>query len=211
MNKVMTRFGALLPTLALLACNKTAHVGQAQAGDSVMLVNTVARPTQVIQPAVITDSVRFDTDDPAIWINPADPGQSLVIGTDKDERGGLDVFDLQGKKIVAKSIPGLKRPDNVDLEYGLMLQGKPVDIAVTTERMTHNLRIYSLPDMKPLDHGGIPVFEGETGPAFRDLMGIALYKAPATGEIYAIVAERAGPKTILTCGNTNWKTTAKAV
>ncbi|XHR95108.1 phytase [Mucilaginibacter sp. UC70_90] len=25
----------------------------------------------------------YDTDDPAIWINPADPAQSLIIGTDK--------------------------------------------------------------------------------------------------------------------------------
>ncbi len=196
MNKEMSRYGIMLLTLVLLACSKpTPMADQAPAGDSVMLVkNIVARPTQVIQPAVVTDTARFDTDDPAIWINPTDPGQSLVIGTDKDEHGGLDVFNLQGKRIASKSIPGLKRPDNVDLEYGFMLQGKPVDIAVTTERMTHNLRIYSVPDMKPIDHGGIPVFEGETGPMYRDLMGIALYKEPATREIFAIVGRKSGPK-----------------
>lgn len=196
MNKEMLRYGIILLTLVQLACSKSTPVAdKTPVGDSVMLVkNIVARPTEVIQPAVITDTARFDTDDPAIWINPTDPSQSLVIGTDKDENGGLDVFNLQGKRIAAKSIPGLKRPDNVDLEYGFMLQGKPVDIVVTTERMTHNLRIYSVPDMKPLDHGGIPVFEGETGPGFRDLMGIALYKDPATQEIYAVVGRKNGPK-----------------
>ena len=50
-----------------------------------------------VQPAVITEQVNFDTDDPAIWINPQDASQSLIIGTDKETEGGLFVFDLNGK------------------------------------------------------------------------------------------------------------------
>ncbi|RYY53527.1 MAG: phytase [Chitinophagaceae bacterium] len=145
----------------------------------------------IAQPVIITDTVPNDSDDPAVWINYADPSASLVIGTDKDSSGGLYVFDLKGKLDTARSIRGLGRPNNVDIEYGLSLGGKPVDIAVTTERFTHKLRIYSLPDMKPVDNGGIPVFEGED-PAFRDLMGISLYKDPA-GTIYAIVGRKTGP------------------
>lgn len=152
---------------------------------------TVSPAPQVIQPAIVTEPVVFDTDDPAIWVNPADPSQSLIIGTDKDENGGLYVFDLQGKIIREKTQP-LKRPDNVDLEYGLNIGGRSYDIAVTTERLTHKLRVYSVPDMKPLDNGGIEVFAGETGDMFRDLMGIALYKSPA-GDIYAIVGRKNGP------------------
>ena len=146
----------------------------------------------VIQPVFITDTVAHDTDDPAIWVNPADPAQSLIIGTDKDQDGGLYVFDLQGKLQRNKTITGLKRPDNVDIEYGLTLVGKPVDIAVTTERFTHKLRIYGVPDMKPVDNGGIEVFVGETGENVRDLMGIALYKNKS-GKIYAIVGRKSGP------------------
>jgi 3-phytase len=149
--------------------------------------------TAVTNPVVVTDTVLHDTDDPAIWINPVDASQSLIIGTDKDEAGALYVFDLQGKMLRDKTVFGLKRPDNVDIEYGLMLKGKSVDIAVTTERLTHKLRIYSLPDMKPLDNGGITVFEGEMGDQFRDLMGIAMYKDPATKTIYAIVGRKNGP------------------
>ncbi|GGM78227.1 3-phytase [Dyadobacter beijingensis] len=146
----------------------------------------------IVQPVFITDTVAHDTDDPAIWVNPADPAQSLIIGTDKDQEGGLYVFDLQGKLLKDKTVKGLKRPDNVDIEYGLNLGGRPTDIAVTTERFTHKLRIYSLPDMRPIDHGGIEVFVGETGENVRDLMGIALYKNKS-GKIYAIVGRKSGP------------------
>jgi 3-phytase len=146
----------------------------------------------VVKPLYTTEPVEFDTDDPAIWINPADSSQSLIIGTDKDENGGLYVYDLKGKIIRDKTVKGLKRPDNVDVAYGLMIGGKKTDIVVTTERMTHKLRIYSLPDMKAVDNGGIPVYEGETGAMYRDLMGIAMYTDSA-GQIYAIPGRKTGP------------------
>lgn len=146
----------------------------------------------IVQPVVITDTVPNDTDDPAVWVNHADPAASLVIGTDKDSSGGLYVFNLKGKMDTARSVRGLQRPNNVDIEYGLMLQGKPVDIAVTTERFTHKLRVYSLPDMKPIDNGGLSVFEGETQPEFRDLMGVALYR-DTNGKVYAITGRKTGP------------------
>ena len=146
-----------------------------------------------VQPLYVTDPVEFDTDDPAIWVNPADPSQSLIIGTDKDENGGLYVYDLKGKIIPEKSVKGLKRPNNVDVAYGLTLGGKKVDVAITTERMTSKIRVYSLPEMKPVDNGGIEVYVGETNKMYRDLMGLALYTSP-TGEIHAIVGRKTGPK-----------------
>ncbi|EHQ25045.1 phytase [Mucilaginibacter paludis] len=150
--------------------------------------------TTAVKPVIITEAVKYDTDDPAIWINKADPAKSLVIGTDKDADGALYVFDLQGKIVADKVVRGLKRPNNVDLAYGLMLNGKPTDIAITTERITHKLRIFSLPDMKPVDNGGLDMFVGETGAEFRDLMGIAIYTAK-NGKMYAVVGRKSGPKT----------------
>lgn len=146
----------------------------------------------IIQPAVVTEPVQHDSDDPAVWINPADAAQSLVIGTDKEEDGALYVFGLNGKIQQDKVVKGLKRPNNVDIEYGLVLNGKPVDIAVTTERLTHKLRVYSLPAMKPVDNGGLEMFTGEAGNGYRDLMGISLYRNKA-GKIYAIVGRKSGP------------------
>ncbi|MEE1946993.1 phytase [Pedobacter sp. KR3-3] len=169
---------AWLALLLLAACN----------------ANNNTDTTNSIKPVIITEPVKYDTDDPAIWINKADPSQSLIIGTDKDADGALYVFDLKGKIIADKVVRGLKRPNNVDLAYGLLLNGKPTDIAIATERMTHKLRIFSLPDMKPVDKGGIDVFIGETGPEYRDLMGIAIYTSK-DGKMYAIVGRKNGPKT----------------
>jgi 3-phytase len=146
----------------------------------------------VLEPIKVTKVLPHDTDDPAIWIDSLNPGGSLILGTDKDADGGLYVYDLEGRIDSTKSVKGLQRPNNVDVEYGLMLGGKRVDIAVATERLTHKLRVFSLPEMKPVDGGGITVFEGETAEGYRDLMGIALYR-DTTGNVYAIVGRKNGP------------------
>lgn len=57
-------------------------------------------------------------DDPAIWINPSDPSQSTILGTDK--LGGLAVYSLAGAQLQY-------RPDgeinNIDLRYNFPLGG----------------------------------------------------------------------------------------
>ncbi|MDZ7262337.1 MAG: phytase [candidate division KSB1 bacterium] len=143
-----------------------------------------------IKPLVVTEAIAHDTDDPAIWLHPTDRAKSLIIGTDKDADGALYVFDLAGKIIEEKTIRNLQRPNNVDVEYGLILNGIPTDIAVTTERLTNKLRVFNLPDMQPVDNGGIEVFENQ---AQRAPMGIALYKRPIDGIIFAIVSRKEGP------------------
>ena len=149
------------------------------------LGSLAAETVVVVAPRVVTEAVRYDTDDPAIWINAADPAASLVIGTDKDADGALYVFDLQGKIQQDKVVRGLLRPNNVDIAYGVMVAGKRVDVAVVAERYAHRLRVYRLPDMAPIDGGGIPVFENERA---RDVMGIALYTRPSDGALFAIVS-----------------------
>jgi len=141
-----------------------------------------------LKPVTVTQKLPHDTDDPAIWINPTDATKSIIVGTDKDTDGGLYAFDLNGK-IIKKSIP-LQRPNNVDIAYGLVINGKKVDVAVTTERETNSIRIFSLPDLEPIDNGGIPVFEGEE---MRGPMGIALYTRPGDKKIFAVVGRKNGP------------------
>lgn len=147
--------------------------------------------SEKVEPVIITEPAKHDTDDPAIWIHPQDPSKSLIIGTDKDEDGALYVYDLEGRILEEKVVRGLKRPNNVDVAYGFMINGQSIDIAVTTERYTNKIRVFSLPDMKPIDNGGIAVFEDEE---FRSPMGISLYKRPSDGNIYAIVGRKDGPK-----------------
>ena len=148
--------------------------------------------TPIIHPKRVTDMTPNDTDDPAIWVNPHDASKSLIVGTDKNRAGGLYVFDLKGHMLKDKTV-ALKRPNNVDIEYGLMLDGKSVDIAVATERLTSKLRVFSLPDMTAIDNGGLDMFVGEQGEDQRALMGISLYKRPADGAIFAVVGRKNGP------------------
>ena len=114
----------------------------------------------------------------------------MIVGTDKNSDGALYVFGLDGKVIEEKTVRHLNRPNNVDVEYGLAFQGKPIDIAVVTEREANKLRIYRLPDMAAIDGGGIDVFTGESQ---RAPMGIACYKRPSDGVIFAIVSRKSGP------------------
>lgn len=161
------------------------------AGAGFAFVSAAAKPGKpepapgAVKPRVITEPTKHDTDDPAIWINRADPARSLILGTDKNVDGALYVFGLDGRIQHDKVVRGLVRPNNVDIAYGVLVGGKPVDIAVVTERYAHRLRVYRLPDMAPIDGGGIPVFVGE---AARDCMGIALYTRAGDGAVFAIVS-----------------------
>ena len=139
-----------------------------------------------LKPDIITEKVMFDTDDPAIWINPDDASKSIILGTDKLTDGGLYAFDLEGK--IINKVTGLGRPNNVDIGYGLSLNGKLVDFAVVTERDTDKVRIYSLPELKEI--GEFSVFDGEE---LRSPMGISVYKNPESKEVYVIVGRKTGP------------------
>lgn len=147
--------------------------------------------TYVVKATIVTEKSLNDTDDPAIWINFSDPSKSLVLGTDKgDSTGAIYVYNLEGKIDSSLSAFNLQRPNNIDVEYGYQHGNETIDIAVFTERGRNCVRVFSLPDMKAIDNGGIPVFEGDS---LRDPMGIGLYKDPASKLIYAIVSRKTGP------------------
>jgi 3-phytase len=151
-----------------------------------------------IRAAGTTDAVPDDPDDPAIWVNAADPARSLIIGTNKVKApgGALVVFGLDGK--TRQIVSGLDRPNNVDVEYGLSLGGRNVDIAVATERLKNQLRVFRIAgDGSGIDDvtspGNTRVFEGRAGEDAAP-MGISLYRRPRDGAIFAIVAPKTGPR-----------------
>ena len=153
-----------------------------------------------------------DVDDPAIWINRADPSKSLVVGTVKvaAPRGGLAVFGLDGK--LRQFLHGADRPNNVDVEYGLDLDGTPTDIAVLTERLGRRLRVYAIAgdgtSLRDISSGSMPILVG----AAADLgapMGIGLYKRPGDAPCSRSSPPRAGPHSS-TSGSTASKTKGPA-
>lgn len=145
----------------------------------------------VIKPVVVTEKVFDDSDDPAFWINEKNKDSSFIIGTDKNSKnGGLYVFNLNGKIDTARSVTGLHRMNNVDVAYGLKLGATQTDIVVATERDLNSIRVFSLPQMKAIDGGGVEVFKDEKE---RAPMGIALYTRPKDKAIFAIVSRKDGP------------------
>jgi 3-phytase len=170
-----------------LACSLVAIL----AGCATTVQTPVAVETgkvRILEPVVITEQTAVDTDDPAIWIHPDDPSKSLILGTDKG--GEIYVFDLDGKIIPEKTVSGMGRMNNIDVAYGFPLGGEKIDIAVATDRNEEKIRVFRLPDMAPIDNGGIKSFVGETDD--RRAMGLAIYTRPSDGAFFAIVSRKFG-------------------
>ncbi|NCU03430.1 MAG: phytase [Chitinophagaceae bacterium] len=174
----------MLVVVVIVTCTISCRLSSTQAKHTVP-------DSAIVQPVVITEKVFEDSDDPAIWIDSLNPSQSLIIGTDKHTaNGGVYVFTLDGKIDRKRSVTGLKRVNNADVAYGLQWGDTAIDIVAATERDRNMIRIFSLPDMKVIDGGGIEVFTGEQQ---RSPMGIAFYTRPSDHAVFVIVSRKEGP------------------
>ena len=168
--------------------------------DRSMLVFTVLaalQATPLVLPDLLTQSVADDADDPAIWVNARNPEGSMIYGTNKIKApgGAIVVFDLEGK--VRQTIANVDRPNNIDVEYGLATDSGTMDIAVATERNAHRLRVFAVDSTSGLlsdISGATTILADKTGEA-SEPMGIALYKRPKDGAIFAIVSPKTGAAT----------------
>jgi 3-phytase len=174
---------ALMLVVGLAACGTEEEDSPSESPES-------TAGSGALTPVVVTEKTAVDTDDPAIWINPDDPAKSLIVGTDKG--GSIYVFDLNGKIIPEKTVTGMGRINNVDIAYGFEIGGEAIDIALATDRNENKIRAFRLPDMTPVDNGGIEAFEGET-PELRRPMGLAIYTRPSDHAFFAIVSRKTGP------------------
>jgi 3-phytase len=148
-----------------------------------------------IKPAYATARLPNDPDDPAVWIHPTDPSRSVIIGTVKvaAPAGAVVVYGLDGQ--LRQTIAGIDRPNNVDVEYGVRMDGQAIDIAVVTERLARQLRIFRIDgaDGRLIDLGGVSILRGEQGDAGAP-MGVALYRRARDNAVFAIVAPKSGPR-----------------
>jgi 3-phytase len=74
-----------------------------------------------------------DADDPAIWVHPTRPADSIVVGALKN--GGLTVFDLRGRELQHIATPPDGRFNNVDITGNL---------AVVSDRGLDRIRVYAI-------------------------------------------------------------------
>ncbi|WP_409498651.1 phytase [Pseudomonas fragi] len=137
-----------------------------------------------VKPAVQTDVVMSQgdaADDPAIWVHPQTPALSRVLGTNKQQ--GLEVYDLQGKRV--QHLP-VGRLNNVDVRPGFELGGRTVDLAVATNRDHNSLSVFSIDRAT-----GTLQEAGEIATPVSDIYGLCLFKAPS-GEIYSFANDKDG-------------------
>ncbi|GAB1542630.1 hypothetical protein NUACC21_53040 [Scytonema sp. NUACC21] len=169
------------------------------------LVPTVT-PTVETRPDLFDDpnlprDQRADADDPAIYVNSANPEQSLVLTAVKN--AGLRVYDLSGN-LLQDVNPGNIRYNNIDLQYGFNLGGHPVDIAVATDRNNDKLAIFKinphpgtsgqyLEDITESSIGTLfqsSPYEPPYSPSERSAYGVALYRSPVTNDRYVFANRR---------------------
>ena len=150
-----------------------------------------------------------DADDPAIYIHPQDPSQSLIITTFKN--GGLGVYDLTGKKIQNISPPNI-RYNNVDIAYGVEYQSQivgqtaTVDLAIASDRANDTLAIFAInPDGKNLAANHILPLQKVTSLSIPDSIfgiddgeatayGLTTYNSVDDGKTYVFVSQSDGNK-----------------
>lgn len=108
---------------------------------------------KTVHPNVETQAVTSAedaADDPAIWVHPTQPENSLIIGTDKNkESGALYVYDLQGKILDRYAANGL---NNVDVRQNITLpgdtSGQTVDVIAASKRSDSTIAMWTLDSTK---------------------------------------------------------------
>lgn len=138
----------------------------------------------VVRPVAETEvmpSYGDAADDPAIWVHPDDPSQSLVIGTDK--QSGLFVFDLHGRALQHLADGNM---NNVDLRDGFPLGGADVTLVTASNRSNDSIGAYRV------DVAGrmlVEVADGVLPTGFDDPYGLCMYRSAGSGEFYVFVNE----------------------
>jgi 3-phytase len=142
--------------------------------------------------AVITTSAVVETepapnsgdaaDDVAIWVNPASPGQSIIIGTDK--KGGLAVYDLAGRQLQYLADG---TPNNVDIRPGFPLGGQQVALVAASRDNDHTVGVYRVnPATRLLENvAARPIATG-------DAYGACMYHSARSGKFYYFVTGKSG-------------------
>jgi 3-phytase len=115
-------------------------------------------------------------DDPAVWLHPTDPAQSLIIGTDK--RAGLVSYALTGEAV---QVVEVGRVNNVDVRQNVTLGGDLYDVAVATNRTTSTLDLYTL-DRQTGEIVPVAAFPSQV----EEVYGVCLFAAK-DGALYAFV------------------------
>ena len=179
LRRVAKRKGALFFVVAALAAGAYGPPNRAEG-----LTGATVTATPVTETAPV-ESPGDAADDVAVWINPADPAASLVIGTDK--RGGLESYDLKGRRVQRLAGPA-GTFNNVDTRPGFELGGQTVTLVGTAGRKMSFFRIN--PATRQFQDVGARDFPNRTGE-----VAFCLYRSPVSERFYAFLIRPDGDVT----------------
>ena len=141
------------------------------------------RPSAItVEPTVETEPVTTygdAADDPAIWVHPTDPSQSLVIGANK--KLGVEVYDLSGRRL--QTLPD-GRMNNVDVRNDFPFAQGRAPIVAASNRTSKTIALYRV-DVATRRLVAVDVEAPETG--LRDPYGLCLYRSARDGRFYVFV------------------------
>ena len=107
-------------------------------------------------------------DDPAIWRNPNNPAQSLIIGTDK--KAGIHIYDLKGQQ---KSFLAADALNNVDIRTVSSASGDVILVGASdrSDRTQPRLALYTL-DSENIKLNALTNIAVGTGEAYGFCFGL---------------------------------------
>jgi myo-inositol-hexaphosphate 3-phosphohydrolase len=121
-------------------------------------------------------------DDPAIWVHPTQPAQSLILGNDK--QGALETYNLDGTR-EQRITTGTPFWGNVDVRQGVTIGGRTIDVAAV---YNGGLRLFTIDAASrrlqlATDNGGVL-----TAPLGE---GLCLYDSHVSDDLYLYLISRA--------------------
>ncbi len=136
---------------------------------------TPAKPLPLTADGETTPTSQDGATDPAIWIDAANPENSLILGTATE--GGLEIYTLDGNRIKLLT----ERPHTlVDLRYNFRLAGDQIDLAVAFDIANSELLVYAI-------DGANRTLRDVTAnplPTAAELEGLCMYQSPLSLKYY---------------------------
>lgn len=148
--------------------------------------------TLFLMPDAETKAVRAGieddaADDPAIWVHPQNPAQSLIIGSNK--RGGIATYNLEGQEIAYYPVGNI---NNIDVAYGVVIGGEKRDLVGGSNRTKQSIDLFVIePTTRQLKAIGLRPFLMDTT-LMDDVYGFCFYQHSLTQTTYVFVNAKNG-------------------
>ena len=148
------------------------------------------RPDDVVVVAATAETTPERTscdaaDDAAVWVDPVDPSNSLIVGANKRE--SLSVFRLDGQRISERQTGG---SNNVDIRDGISVRGRDRIIVGATSPRGSRIDLFELDaeSGRLRDIAEAPI---RTTPEV-ETSGFCFYRSPRSGYLFAISTDQSG-------------------